>query len=122
MSCCHADFATVEGSDRGFTIGTPTFTFGPGVLAEAGDHARELGMRRVALFTDAGLRRGEYVATVSGSLASAGIDATVYGDRFWKRRASPPMAGSTATCPWAAAPSWTRARPRTSMRRIRRSS
>ena len=36
MPCCHADFAAVEGSDRGFTIGMPTFTFGPGVLAEAG--------------------------------------------------------------------------------------
>ena len=30
MSCCHADFAAVEGSDRGFTVGMPTFTFGRG--------------------------------------------------------------------------------------------
>jgi hypothetical protein len=30
MPCCHADFAAVEGSDRGFTVGIPTFTFGPG--------------------------------------------------------------------------------------------
>ena len=36
----------------------PTFTFGAGVLAEAGDNARELGLKRVALFTDARLRRG----------------------------------------------------------------
>ena len=27
MACCHADFATVEGSDCGFTLGMPTFTF-----------------------------------------------------------------------------------------------
>ena len=47
MACCHADFAAVEGSDRGFTVGMPTFTFGPGVLAEAGEHARELGLSRV---------------------------------------------------------------------------
>jgi hypothetical protein len=39
MSCCHTDFALVEGSDRGFTIGMPTSTFGSGVLAEAGDNA-----------------------------------------------------------------------------------
>ena len=30
----------------------PTFTFGAGVLAEVGDNARALGLRRVALFTD----------------------------------------------------------------------
>ena len=52
MACCHADFASLESSDRGFTLGMPTFTFGAGVLGEAGDNARELGMRRIALFTD----------------------------------------------------------------------
>src|SRR5512141_840448 len=80
MPCCHADFAAVEGSDRGFTVGMPTFTFGAGVLAEAGEHARELGMTRVALFTDPRLAAGEYVATVKASLAAAGVDAAVYGD------------------------------------------
>ena len=49
MRCCHADFAMTEGSDRGFTVGMPTFTFGAGVLAEAGAHARELGLARVGL-------------------------------------------------------------------------
>ncbi len=80
MPCCHADFAAVEGSDRGFTVGMPTFTFGPGVLAEAGDHARELGLTRVALFTDPRLAAGEYVRTVRASLESAGIDSAVYTD------------------------------------------
>ncbi len=78
MSCCHADFAAVEGSDRGFTVGMPTFTFGAGVLAEAGDHAREMGLKRVALFTDPRLTSGEYVATVKASLAAAGVDVAVY--------------------------------------------
>ena len=80
MSCCHADFAAVEGSDRGFTVGMPTFTFGPGVLAEAGDSARELGVKRVALFTDPRLVSSEYVAIVKASLAAAGVDAAVYSD------------------------------------------
>jgi alcohol dehydrogenase class IV len=80
MPCCHADFAAVEGSDRGFTVGMPTFTFGAGVLAEAGENARELGMKRVALFTDARLASGEFVATVKASLGAAGVDAAVYGD------------------------------------------
>ena len=78
MRCCHADFALVEGSDRGFTVGMPTFTFGPGVLAEAGDNARELGLTRVALFTDARLVAGEHVAKVRASLAAAGVDVAVY--------------------------------------------
>src|SRR5512143_662762 len=78
MPCCHADFAALEGSDRGFTVGMPTFTFGAGVLAEAGDNARELGLKRVALFTDARLRPGPYVATVLASLEAAGVDVAVY--------------------------------------------
>ena len=52
MPCCHADFTLTEDSDRAFTIAMPTFTFGAGCLAEAGGQALELGLRRVALFTD----------------------------------------------------------------------
>ena len=80
MACCHADFALLEGSDRGFTVGMPTFTFGPGVLGEAGDNARELGLRRVALFTDSRLASGPYVARVRQSLAAAGVDVAVYDE------------------------------------------
>jgi alcohol dehydrogenase class IV len=80
MACCHADFALLETSDRGFTLGMPTFTFGPGVLAEAGDNARELGLARVALFTDARLAQGEHVAKVKASLAAAKVDVVVYDE------------------------------------------
>ena len=80
MACCHADFATLEGSDRGFTLGMPTFTFGPGVLAEAGDNAAELALKRVALFTDRRLAAGEHVAKVKASLAAAGVDHVVYDE------------------------------------------
>jgi hydroxyacid-oxoacid transhydrogenase len=80
MRCCHADFAMTEGSDRGFTLGMPTFTFGRGVLAEAGDEARELSLRRVALFTDRRLAGGPYVAKVKAALAAAGVDTIVYDE------------------------------------------
>src|SRR5689334_10992127 len=80
MACCHADFAMLETSDRGFTLGMPTFTFGAGVLAEAGDNARELGLRRVALFTDRRLVGGEHVAQVKASLAASNVDAVVYDE------------------------------------------
>ncbi|NDP42233.1 MAG: iron-containing alcohol dehydrogenase [Aromatoleum sp.] len=78
MSCCHADFAAVEGSDKGFTVGMPTFTFGSGVLAEAGANARELGMKRVALFTDERMKSSAHAAAVLASLEAAGVDAAVY--------------------------------------------
>jgi alcohol dehydrogenase class IV len=78
MACCHADFAAVEGSDTGFTVGMPTFTFGPGVLGEAGGSARELGLKRVALFTDERMQGSAHVATVRSSLATAGVDVAVY--------------------------------------------
>jgi alcohol dehydrogenase class IV len=80
MRCCHADFTLVEGSDRGFTLGMPTFTFGAGVLAEAGEQAREHALARVALFTDPYLVRGEHVAKVKASLAAAGVDVAVYAE------------------------------------------
>ena len=80
MDCCHADFAALEGSDRGFTLGMPTFTFGPGVLTEAGDNAVELGLKRVALFTDRNLAAGEHVAKVKALLTGAGVDHAVYDD------------------------------------------
>ena len=80
MACCHADFAALEGSDRGFTLGMPTFTFGSGALAEAGDNAAELGLRRVALFTDRNLANGEHVAKVKTSLTAAGIDHVLYDE------------------------------------------
>ena len=80
MGCCHADFAQVEESDRGFTLGMPTFTFGAGVLAEAGDNAVDLGLKRVALFTDRKLLAGEHVAKVMASLASAHVEAIIYDE------------------------------------------
>jgi alcohol dehydrogenase class IV len=80
MRCCHADFALTEGSDRGFTVGMPTFTFGRGVLAEAGDAARDLGLGRVGLFTDRLLASGPFVAKVRASLAASGVDTVVYDE------------------------------------------
>jgi alcohol dehydrogenase class IV len=80
MPCCHADFALTEESDKAFTIGMPTFTFGAGCLAEAGELARSLEVARVALFTDKSLRDSEHVATVRSSLAAAGVDAVIYDE------------------------------------------
>ena len=80
MPCCHADFTLTEESDKAFTVGMPTFTFGAGSLAEAGGQALELGLRRVALFTDSGLRNSQHVAAVLASLEAAGIDVAIYDE------------------------------------------
>ena len=80
MPCCHADFALTEQSDKAFTVGMPTFTFGAGCLAEAGEQARELSLKRVALFTDPVLRDSAHVATVRTSLAASGVEAAVYDE------------------------------------------
>src|SRR5258708_26662782 len=80
MPCCHADFALIDNSDAAFAVGMPTFTFGAGCLAEAGEQTRELGIKRVALFTDAGLRHSPHVAAVVASLKAAAVEATVYDE------------------------------------------
>ena len=71
MGCCHY-YAPTEGGDTAFMVDTSTIVFGPGVLAEVGDHARAMGMRRAALFTDAGLAGLGHVAIARRALEDAG--------------------------------------------------
>jgi alcohol dehydrogenase class IV len=78
MSCCHHYFTATEGGDDAFVVEPSRVVFGAGALAEAGDHAQALGMKRVAVFTDRGIRRQPYAETVTKSLAAAGIDCALY--------------------------------------------
>jgi hydroxyacid-oxoacid transhydrogenase len=77
MSCAHT---LVEGNESCFSVDASSIAFGPGVLSEAGAHARELGCRRVALFTDPRVARLEPVDEVRRSLAAAGVEVEVYAD------------------------------------------
>jgi hydroxyacid-oxoacid transhydrogenase len=79
MSCCHASVAddTHEGA---FTVDAAAITFGPGVLAEAGDHALAHGCKRVAVFTDARVARLEPVNVVLESLRAAGVAAALFDE------------------------------------------
>jgi alcohol dehydrogenase class IV len=81
MGCSHHYYAQagIDGDDA-FTLDASTVTFGAGCLAEAGDHAKALGMKHVALFTDKGVAKLEHCAKVRKSLADAGIDAAVYDE------------------------------------------
>src|SRR5574341_1367186 len=79
MACCHY-YEFSESGDTAFTVDMSAITFGAGCLAEAGDQARALGMKRVALFTDQGVARHPHVETVARSLRAAGCEVAVYDE------------------------------------------
>ncbi|AFE09375.1 alcohol dehydrogenase [Corallococcus coralloides DSM 2259] len=79
MGCCHYP-AVKEGCDSAFTVDTSRITFGPGCLREVGDRARALGMKRVALFSDARVARLPHFEKVRQSLLAAGLDVVVFTD------------------------------------------
>lgn len=78
MACQY--FAPCDHGATSFTIAIPKVTFGRGTLSEVGARAQSLAMTDVALFTDAGLESGEYVATVKASLTAAGISYQIFSD------------------------------------------
>ena len=79
MGCC--DFpAVAQGCDGAFTVDSSRITFGRGCLAELGDRTGALGMRRVALFSDAAVGELDIFATARDSLLAAGLDVVSYTD------------------------------------------
>jgi hydroxyacid-oxoacid transhydrogenase len=79
MACC--DFPTAaEGCDGAFTVDASRITFGRGCLAEVGDRASALGLRRVALFSDAAVAELPIFAATHNSLLAAGLDVITYTD------------------------------------------
>jgi hydroxyacid-oxoacid transhydrogenase len=79
MACCH-HYALAPGGDAAFAVDVSAITFGPGCLAEAGDHAKSLDLKRVGVFTDARLAATEHVAIVARSLRQAGVDFAVFAE------------------------------------------
>ena len=72
-TCCRyygLEGLTGHEGDVAFSVEVNHFTFGPGCLREAGSHARALGMKRVALYTDKTVRDLPYVATVQPAASS----------------------------------------------------
>jgi alcohol dehydrogenase class IV len=80
MSCCHNYYVAAEGGENAFAVDISSITFGHGVLKEAGEHAKSLGMSRVALFTDKRLGSLPYVAQVRNALTATGIDVAIYDE------------------------------------------
>jgi hydroxyacid-oxoacid transhydrogenase len=79
MTCCHT-YAISEGHESAFSVDISSIVFGPGVLSEAGAHARTLGMKRAALFTDKRVGALQHAADALASLRAAGIEITVYDE------------------------------------------
>ena len=80
MSCCHQYFAPTEGGDTAFSVDISSITFDPGVLGEVGEHAKALGLKRIALFTDRRIAALPFFTLVREALRSAGIDAVPYDE------------------------------------------
>ena len=55
-------------------VEAPRVKFGRGAIDEVGAEAAALGLRRVALFTDAKLAAGAFVERARASLRAAGVD------------------------------------------------
>jgi alcohol dehydrogenase class IV len=79
MGCCHY-YAPTEGGDSAFGVDVSAITFGPGVLAEVGDHARARGIERVALMTDKTLAGLEHLAVAKKSIEEAGLEVVLYDE------------------------------------------
>src|ERR1700749_3595760 len=79
MSCCEVPIPA-EDCDGAFTVDSSRVTFGRGCLGEVGDRAGALGMRRVALFSDAGVAELPVFAKTHDSLVAAGLDVVTYTD------------------------------------------
>jgi alcohol dehydrogenase class IV len=79
MSCCH-HYDFIDGNEHVFAVDPTAIRFGQGALAEIGHDARELGLKRVALFTDRGVAGLEAVATVASALRTMDVDVAVYDE------------------------------------------
>ena len=79
MTCCH-HYDVIDGNEHVFAVDPTAIRFGQGACAEIGHDARELGLRRVALFTDRGVAGLEVVASVTSALAGVGVEVVVYDE------------------------------------------
>lgn len=77
MACWHY-YASEAGHETAFSIEASRIVFGAGALDELGDHARALGLSRVALFTDRTVGALEHLARARRSLEAAGIAVGLY--------------------------------------------
>jgi len=73
-------YAPTENGDYAFAVSAAATKFGAGVLAELGEDARALGLKRVALFMDRQVAETEPAERALTSLRKVGVDTVVFDD------------------------------------------
>ena len=71
-------FEPIEHGEQAFVLEGNKEIFGVGALAEVGAHAKNLGMKQVALYTDPRLSKLPPVDTVVKSLRDIGIRVSIF--------------------------------------------
>jgi alcohol dehydrogenase class IV len=71
-------YAPRPNGETAFTVTMSNVKFGAGCLAELGEDARALGLKRVAFFTDRNVVKIEGCAAALESLRRTGVDVAVY--------------------------------------------
>ena len=79
MGCCH-HYQFVEGNESVFTVDFNPIKYGPGALDELALDVQQLGVSRVALFTDPVVKALEPTQKALGKLRKAAIDFEVYDE------------------------------------------
>lgn len=79
MKCCHYYEFTEQG-DQVFSVDVAAIKFGPGSLQEIGSDAKELGLKRIAIFTDAVVAELPYLETVKSALRQSDLDFELYSE------------------------------------------
>src|SRR3984957_18080718 len=79
MACCEIPIAAQD-CDGAFTVDASRVTFGRGCLAEVGDRAGALGLRRGGVFFDPQVAALPIFATTHDSLVAAGMDVVTFTD------------------------------------------
>ena len=79
MGCCH-HYQFAAGHESVFAVDFSSIKYGPGALEELHFDATELGMTRVALFTDPVVKNLELVDSAIQGLHGAGMEYEIYDE------------------------------------------
>jgi len=79
MACCH-HYQFIEGNEQIFAVDPTAIRFGPGALEEIGHDAKELGLERVALFSDKVVGGLEAMETIKTALSRSRVDFEAFDE------------------------------------------
>jgi|TARA_B100000959_G_scaffold45075_2_gene45623 alcohol dehydrogenase class IV len=77
LTCCH-HYQLSPGGDLLFAVDVSRLRYGVGAMNELGEEARLLGLKRLAIYTDARIAQLPLFSEAMGALHSAGLQAVIY--------------------------------------------